>query len=128
MDCWAFAPPLVREKFARPRSLCAKFVRPFGRDGRRSSLRSREPAPRRFTLTASGLPLFVQECVEHGLLDVHFVLAPGGSMKGFTAPQFSSACLFRQVVLGSVVAERHVARERTHRRERTAQLSDHLRR
>ena len=68
----------------------------------------------RSPLVLSGLLLLVQECVEYSLLDVHFVRAPVGVDEGIPGTLLELRVLFLQAVLGRVVAERHVARERTH--------------
>src|SRR6266550_1080768 len=68
----------------------------------------------RSPLVLSGFLLLVQECVEHSLLDVHFVRAPVGVDEGIPGTLLELRVLFVQAVLGRVVAERHVARERTH--------------
>src|ERR1700694_388509 len=65
-------------------------------------------------LMSNGFLLLVQECVEHGLLDVHFVRASVWIDEGIPGTLLELRVLFLQVVLGRVVAERHVACERTH--------------
>ena len=74
-------------------------------------LRSTITAP---TLMSNGFLLLVQECVEHGLLDIHFVRASVWIDEGIPGTVLELRVLFLQVVLGWVVAERHVACERTH--------------
>src|SRR5258708_457884 len=70
--------------------------------------------------------LFVQKRVEHGLLDVHFVCASVRVDEGISGALLELRVLFLQVVLGRVVAERHITCKRTHERERMAELSDDL--
>src|ERR1700730_6979974 len=65
-------------------------------------------------LMSNGFLLLVQECAEHGLLDVHFVRASVWIDEGIPGTLSELRVLFLQVVLGCVVAEQHVACERTH--------------
>jgi len=65
-------------------------------------------------LMPNSLLLLVQECVEHGFFNVHFVRAPVGVDERIPGTLLELRVLFLHVVLGGVVAKRHVACERPH--------------
>jgi hypothetical protein len=64
-------------------------------------------------LWTCGIPLLAQECVEHGLFDVDLVRAAVRVDEGVLGTILELRVLFFKIVLGRMIAKRHVASERT---------------
>src|SRR5437660_2075134 len=79
-------------------------------------------------LWLTGLLLLVENGVEHGLLDVRLERAAGGVDEGVRTTLADLRELLLQVVLGGVIAELHVARQRAHQFERAVELVNNRRR
>src|SRR6202030_1802705 len=75
-------------------------------------------------LRPSGLLLFGQDCVEHGLLNVRLQRARGGIDEGVGTTVFDLRVFLLHVVLGAVIAELDVAGQRAHGLERAVELVD----
>src|SRR6202030_4224411 len=73
-------------------------------------------------LLPGSLLLLGKDRAEHGLLDVRLECAPFGFDEGVPAAALRPRELLLHVVLSAVIAERHVARQGAHERERAVEL------